>query len=179
MLEAVTNLIKDEKLKASCVLFINDNKDMLKTLPSSVSGRYHPIDERGPGGLVLHIKRVGLMCHELKSQFNLSDDETDYLLVAAIFHDSSNVRAFEQTSEGKLVQRKTKAIDHELVSVELFRYYYENAADMVPAMTISSIISSHTGYWRATNRQPTSSKLEMIFSTVDFILSRDRVQYDV
>jgi HD superfamily phosphohydrolase YqeK len=56
-------------------------------IPSSFSGKYHPADEHGPGGNVLHTKRVVRIALILSESYNLSIEERDVVIAAALIHD--------------------------------------------------------------------------------------------
>src|SRR4051812_2735855 len=51
------NLIHDQTIRIFVRAILVRVKNFWK-IPSSFSGKYHPPDERGPGGNVLHTKRV-------------------------------------------------------------------------------------------------------------------------
>ena len=56
--------------------------------PSSSSGKYHPFDERGKFGLVLHTCRVTKVTDDLCVAAEIIGSDRDDLIVAAIIHDS-------------------------------------------------------------------------------------------
>ncbi|MDA0345405.1 MAG: HD domain-containing protein, partial [Proteobacteria bacterium] len=56
-------------------------------IPSSFSGKYHPQDEHGPGGNVLHTKRVVRIADILSESYALSDDEKNVVIAACLLHD--------------------------------------------------------------------------------------------
>lgn len=55
--------------------------------PASITGKYHPPDERGKGGDVLHTQRVVRITKILAESMERDDYETDVLLSAALLHD--------------------------------------------------------------------------------------------
>lgn len=55
--------------------------------PASSSGKYHPEDERGPGGTALHTARVIRMAVDLAHMDDLSLEDRSDLVVAALLHD--------------------------------------------------------------------------------------------
>lgn len=80
------NLISDEAIK----LFVRSalmKADFFWDIPSSFSGKYHPNDERGPGGNVLHTKRVVRIASVMSESYSLSIEERDVVIAAAILHD--------------------------------------------------------------------------------------------
>ena len=89
IIEYFGHFIEDEGLKD----FITDtltNKvpDYFWTLPSSSSGKYHPVDERGMFGLVLHTLRVFKVSNMLCIFSDVKGRDRDIVLIAAILHDS-------------------------------------------------------------------------------------------
>jgi HD superfamily phosphohydrolase YqeK len=56
-------------------------------IPSSFSGRYHPPDEHGPGGNVLHTKRVVRVAEVISDSYALSVEEKDLIIAACLLHD--------------------------------------------------------------------------------------------
>jgi hypothetical protein len=57
-------------------------------VPASASGRFHPLDTLGEGGLVLHTKRVVYLATEIAKIFKIDEAKLDVLRAAAILHDS-------------------------------------------------------------------------------------------
>ena len=56
-------------------------------IPSSFSGKYHPADEHGVGGNVLHTKRVVRIANVISDSYSLSNEERDIVLAATLLHD--------------------------------------------------------------------------------------------
>jgi len=56
-------------------------------IPSSFSGKYHPPDERGVAGNVLHTKRVVRIVNYIATAQERSTYDHDILIAAAILHD--------------------------------------------------------------------------------------------
>ncbi len=63
--------------------------------PSSVSGKYHPPDEHGPGGDVLHTKRVVRITKILADSQERDEYERDILYSAALLHDITKLRRWD------------------------------------------------------------------------------------
>ena len=80
------NMIKDENIK-SFVRSILMRCDDFWVIPSSFSGKYHPSDEHGPGGNVLHTKRVVRAAKVLSDSYSLSEEDRDIVYAACILHD--------------------------------------------------------------------------------------------
>lgn len=80
------NLITDESIK-SFVRSILLKAGIFWEIPSSFSGRYHPNDEHGVGGNVLHTKRVVRIANMICDSYSLIDEERDTILAACLLHD--------------------------------------------------------------------------------------------
>ena len=57
-------------------------------VPASASGRFHPLDTLGEGGLVLHTRRAVYLATEIAKVFKIDGAKLDVLRAAAILHDS-------------------------------------------------------------------------------------------
>lgn len=89
--------IQDESIKSftrAMLLAV----DTFWVAPSSPSGKYHPPDEYGEGGDVLHTKRVVAITKLLAESQEREDFETDMLVSAAILHDITKVYCREDGS---------------------------------------------------------------------------------
>ena len=80
------NMISDEAIK-SFVRSLLLKSENFWDIPSSFSGKYHPYDEHGYGGNVLHTKRVVRITNMLAESYNLGPEERDIVLAASIIHD--------------------------------------------------------------------------------------------
>ena len=79
-------LIDDEGIK-SFVRSLLLKASTFWEIPSSFSGRYHPPDEHGPGGNVLHTKRVIRVAEIISDSYALSIEERDLIIAACLLHD--------------------------------------------------------------------------------------------
>lgn len=78
--------ISDDAIK-SFVRSVLLRADKFWTIPSSFSGKYHPSDEHGIGGNVLHTKRVVRIANLMSDSYVLSPEERDIVLAACLLHD--------------------------------------------------------------------------------------------
>jgi HD superfamily phosphohydrolase YqeK len=56
-------------------------------IPSSFSGKYHPMDEHNEGGNVLHTQRVVRAAKIMCESYSLSREDTDIVIAACLLHD--------------------------------------------------------------------------------------------
>jgi len=80
------NLITDDSI-VSFVRSVLLKAQIFWDIPSSFSDKYHPGDEHGVGGNVLHTKRVVRVATILADSYCLSDDERNIILAACLLHD--------------------------------------------------------------------------------------------
>lgn len=80
------NLIKDDDVK-SFVRSVLLRANLFWKIPSSFSGKYHPPDEHGELGNVIHTKRVVRIADTMCESYTLSAEERDLILAACILHD--------------------------------------------------------------------------------------------
>jgi hypothetical protein len=84
------NLIQDQAIRffvRSVLLRVTEYHHGFWEIPASFSGRYHPPDERGIGGNVLHTKRVVRIAELLSESQDRSPTDFDVLIAAALLHD--------------------------------------------------------------------------------------------
>lgn len=80
------NLITDDGIR-SFVRSILIRSTSFWKIPSSFSGKYHPLDEHNEGGNVLHTKRVVRASKVISDSYSLSTDERDLVYAACLLHD--------------------------------------------------------------------------------------------
>lgn len=149
--------IKDEKLKKMMNMIVTDYGQIFETLSASKTCLYHPPEECGEGGLVLHSRRMSkLVDSGLTEHFNLSEHEKDLLIVSVLLHDIGKVVGEPHWEESSRIFNK---------------YASECGISRVDRQKISNAILSHMGSWVNNPRQP-ETKFEIILSMLDFIDSR-------
>jgi hypothetical protein len=79
--------IYDKKIREFtrlCLIYAPDY--IFDNCPSSTSGKYHPLDELGADGTLIHIKKVFTMAYEIVKALNCENNR-DIVLSACIVHD--------------------------------------------------------------------------------------------
>jgi len=88
-IEYMTSFINDESTKDTVKHVLVDKVPSYFWInPSSSSGKYHPFDERGKFGLVLHTCRVVKITNDLCTAAQIEGIARDNLIAAAILHDT-------------------------------------------------------------------------------------------
>lgn len=80
------NLIQNSAIKSFVRSVLLQAKSFWK-IPSSFSGKYHPLDEHNEGGNVLHTKRVVRAAKVIGDSYSLTQAERDVVYAACILHD--------------------------------------------------------------------------------------------
>ena len=84
------NYIDDNVLRKFIVYCLENAPDYFYTVPASSSGKYHPTQDLGEGGLIRHTKAVVQVAMDLirSEQFKIEGiDEKDDIISACILHD--------------------------------------------------------------------------------------------
>jgi len=154
----MTEYIKDEHL-STLVRDIMEQSvpDYFWEKASSSSGKYHPFDERGKFGLVLHTCRVVKVTNDLCVAAQITGKERDNLICAAILHD-----ALKYGDPSKELRHTTK--DHSNL-VEKF----------IPAVPgdIIRMIRTHDGQWSVNpNEWNNASESQRLLHYADYLASR-------
>ncbi len=81
------NIIFDKKVREFAKLCVIQSPDYFYLdCPSSSTGKYHPLDELGSDGVLIHTKKVFTMAYELVKGL-ACETSRDVVLAAAIIHD--------------------------------------------------------------------------------------------
>jgi HD superfamily phosphohydrolase YqeK len=149
------------------------------SIPSSFSGRYHPPDEHGFGGNVLHTKRVVRIASLICESHELEQHDTDIILAACILHDINKGVVWEEGKQpeydpmhpytvDKLVNQLRE--DHRLYSTEeKSSVLYLKDETMYQ---ILRLIRCHMGPWSPIPETVPITNSDMIVHLADNIASK-------
>lgn len=153
--------------------------DTFWTIPSSFSGRFHPPDERGEGGNVLHTKRVVRLVSILCESYASEALDRDILIAAAILHDITKGMKWEEDSEPRFDPMHPYTVDR------LVRYVIEDdrvhAAENqsssigIEAKTVESILRAvrcHMGMWSPIPETYPITKQDIILHVADHVAAK-------
>lgn len=172
------DLILDENIK-SFVRSILFKADIFWEIPSSFSGKHHPIDEHGVGGNVLHTKRSVRVAQVLCDSHALPQEERDIVIAAMLLHDiTKGVPKADQSgylydplhpyTVGLFVRRcqeEDKNYASELQSSTLFL-----SEEIV--QSILRLVRCHLGPWSPVPETIPVTYLDMIVHMADNISSK-------
>ena len=126
--------------------------DYFFSVPASSSGKYHPSNDLGNGGLVRHSISVARMLDHLlepNGYYDFDDEQKELLKIAALFHDCMKSGTQEEYEKGK----HTKFL-HPLYAANFimsiainYGYSYEKA------LLIYNAVISHMGQWNTSKQE--------------------------
>jgi len=79
--------IKNEEIRNFTKEVLDHAPKQFWSAPSSSSGKHHPPEDNGKGGLVTHTIKATLIAEDICRYFNLPDIETDEVISATMLHD--------------------------------------------------------------------------------------------
>lgn len=134
------------------------------------SKKHHHPDERKPGGLVLHVKRLAVLTDNLAHLYDLSDVERDILIAACILHDSfargvpPDIRPYSDPMHPYHVEHQFP------------QHKYPYLPKRIYNEIISCVVSQHG---RFSLKPYIDTKLSKLFQIIDFIGSRKNIKIEV
>ena len=145
MLEEIETLQNDDNRRFARRL-LDTVPDYFFSVPASSSGKYHPKNDLGDGGLVRHSICVARMLDHLlepRGYFDFSDEQKELLKVAALFHDcfkSGTQDDYEKSKHTKFLH-PLYAANHIMTTAITGGFSYEKA------LFIYNTVISHMGQW--------------------------------
>jgi len=167
--------IDNPEIRRFANTLLNRVPDYFFKVPASSSGKYHPKNDLGEGGLVRHsisVKRMLVHLLELDC-YSFSDDEKDLLIVAALFHDCMK----SGTQEEYKKNNRTKFLHPVLAAnfiittsvIDGFKYDW--------ALYIADAVISHMGQWNTNKSEDGElpvpvNPAQRILHLADYLVSR-------
>lgn len=174
-------LIKNDRLRRSCEILLNELPDYFYEIPASSTGKYHPKFALGEGGLVRHTKVAVRIAHEIIKTQSIgnvfTDDEKDLILISLMLHDG--------LKEG-LIKEKYTRFDHPILAAN----FVNDKANLTELTSeevklISTNISSHMGEWNTSDYSDVTlplpkNKYQKMVHMCDLLASRKfiNVEFD-
>ncbi len=146
---------------------------VFENCPSSSSGRFHPIEELGPDGTLIHTKKVFALAYDLSVGLGC-EHHRDEICAAAILHDfekQGKERSGHTTKDHPQTMAATAA--------DIYRQKFKGRLDRDSANIICSAIFHHYGPWTEQSvRKPLSQYTpeELAVYMADFIATKRFVQ---
>lgn len=160
------NKIKNEQLFNIVFNTLKVVPDYFYTIPSSSSGKYHPEDELGEGGLIKHVLKTVKVADILAPAYQLSENELELCKTALLLHDCCKSGKKENSGHTEFL--------HPNYAAELI---LESNKHNKYAKKVTKLVKSHMGIWNTSKycrgklNKP-KTKLEKFVHMCDFIASR-------
>lgn len=173
-IEGEIRKVSDGNIQKFLFSAIDKFPDYFWTAPASIRD-YHPEDEREPGGLVLHVRRLCKLTEDLVRMYELNLWEKDILIAACILHD-----AFARGIPPNVRHASDQL--HPLYPEIMFPY---NAfadrfiKDKRIYDEIMECVACHQGRFGPSNMLRSNRKLPTLFQLVDYIGSRTYIKIDL
>ena len=143
--------------------------------PSSSSGRYHPVDELGPDGNNLHVRKVFAVAYELSRGLDCECNR-DEICAAALLHDILK----QGIKKSGHTVRDHPQLAADLVA-EVYKSEFKDKIDRNSVVIIYNAIKYHYGPWtEKSNRKPLKdySLEELCLYISDYIASKRFIKVD-
>lgn len=173
LIEGEIGKLSDGNIKKFLISCIDRFPDYFWEAPAS-NTKYHQEEERKPGGLVLHVRRLFRLTEDMVRLHNLNLWERDILLSACVLHDSF----------ARGIPPRTLNYSDPLHPVYVAYSFPFNAdADRFIERKvyeeIMECVSSHQGPWSPNEMLKSNRKLPVIFQTIDYIGSREHIKIEL
>jgi len=170
------DLISQPEIRAFTEACIEVSPDyVFEDCPSSSSGKYHPIEELGPDGTVLHTKKVFALAYELSRGLDC-EHHRDEVCAAALLHDMVKQGLVKS---GHTVKNHPKLMAELVASV--YKEKFQDKLDRDSALIIYYGIFYHYGPWTSESvKKPLSAYTpeELCVYVADYVSSKRFVHVD-
>jgi hypothetical protein len=137
------NYIKNVNLRKFAEEVIANADDWFFVEPASLSGKYHPKFSLGEGGLMRHTRCVAYWATAMAESFNLSQEDSDLLVIAALAHD------IKKHDSNKRYMREHPLLASDYVC-EIMKKFSEDVITNEQVQKICCAVAAHMGKWEGT-----------------------------
>lgn len=139
-MEVETNKIKSPIIKKAIIRILNDCTDYNCDMGASSTGKYHPLADLGPGGLIRHVKFVCRNIETIMKMWPQYDGEKwDIPYCSAILHDFCKYTEKNQTHSH---------LDHPLIMASKIREFKKDFPEIENQLEqIALNVASHMSRW--------------------------------
>jgi len=167
--------IHDSKVREFTRLCLIQCPDYIfENCPSSSGGKFHPIDELGADGILIHIKKVFTMAYEMVKGMDC-ENSRDIVLAACIIHDLRK--------QGRTSTTGHSVADHPQQGVELIDEVQEATQLLTDEqhVMLRNCVGYHYGPWgvdpwKKPIAEYTNEELTLYMS--DFVVSKRFIRTD-
>jgi HD superfamily phosphohydrolase YqeK len=142
------------------------------SIPSSSTGKHHPVDDNVVGGLIIHTKKVTKLADDLCRNYNIISDERDCVIAAAIMHDLTK-NGFPNDCGHTVNGHGSLWIN---IAIQVVEPNVIHGVEYIKI--IGRLISCHMGRWEIPYIN-NGDVLSNILQVSDYIASRKYVKVDI
>ena len=175
--------IKEEDIRLFAICLLVKVPEYFFSVAASSSGKYHPMNDLGEGGLVRHSISVKKMLDHLmepNGYYDFTERQKDLLRVAALFHDCFKSGTQEQYQENIHTKHLHPLYAHNFIITESIvnKFPYEDAK------YIADAVISHMGQWNTSWREDGVLPLpktpeQKILHLADYLSSRKDINMTI
>jgi hypothetical protein len=162
------NLIKNSEIKELIKKILYRAPRYFWQIYSSEDRKYHPDDEYGMGGLILHTKRTVYLANKLCEMENIKGIQRDKLIGAMIIHD-----IYSKGCEDEPLNYSP--LEHPF-------YIRERTKDLNKSKfydDIINIVEAHLGRWTPNKFKIKKDKLSKFGHIADYLASRKEIEIKI
>lgn len=173
--------IKDIDNRKFALILLSNVPDYFFSAPASSSGKYHPKNDLGEGGLVRHSISVARMLDHLLEPygyFDFNEEQKDLLKIAALFHDCMKSGTQEEYEKGK----HTKFLHPLYAANFIMTVAITNSYSYEKALFIYNAVIAHMGQWNTnvTGNLPTPKTPDQkVLHLADYLASRKDINMEL
>lgn len=172
------DLIKNESIKEFTAKMLEVAPPYFEEVPSSSTGKYHPEQSLGHGGLLRHTQAVTYLGNELCRSEDITGDERDAIIASCLLHDIVKYG---------LLKGKHTTQDHDYIGAYFINAQAKkmNLEDTPMFKEILGGVAWHMGIWskrfngQYIKKYPEEfSRVERIVHLADYISSRKELKFN-
>ena len=181
MLDEIDTL-QDIDNKRFAYALLSNVPDYFFSVPASSSGKYHPSNDLGNGGLVRHSISVARMLDHLlepDGYYDFDDEQKELLKIAALFHDCMKSGTQEEYEKGKHTKflHPLYAANFIMTTAINYGYSYEKA------LLIYNAVISHMGQWNTSKQEGGMLPVpktpdQKVLHLADYLASRKDINFE-
>lgn len=172
-LQDILNNIHNDKIRLFTASVLDKVEPDFWTMPASTSGKYHPPECRGEGGLVLHVRRACMFANMIFNSYGFenTDIRGDIVISALLLHDIGKKQKYDKYWE---------YYNHPIVAAKKCEEF-KHLLDSKIYSTIVNCIIWHMGPFSPKSIKKEITKytfLELIVYNCDYLASQATLKFE-
>lgn len=170
LFDNVLNNISNEAIRKFTINVLDACDPILEKIPASISGKYHPAECCGEGGLVNHVLRACYFGSMAIKSLNIDKDDIkgDIILSALLLHDIAKKARYSGNEYNM----------HPVIAANYLDTFKGNLSDNVFSLIKNSVLW-HMGPWTPNSHKKSMTKynlIEFIVYQSDYLASQKTIE---